>query len=428
MIPTNFLWWSILILANLSDIIIYYLLPYKFLDEKPPFLKGHFAGGIVYGLIFGTLAYYIGDYYLLQIIINIVLILMISRLHRKNSQIKYYKIMLFFTLSFLVLGITRLPIFIIFFPFGFTRYILFSIVIFLNIAIILWLCTKQFLTSLYKRVSLDIFLQILMFITAIAIFSLLLLLDSLHSFTYYALFVKLIGFAVATLYQLVPIIYFHTKELPHLLHDRNIRLMSHHARIYAESECEKAQIATDEIIGKARLNPKSDGYVLDDYGQNIGAFIDNICDYYQTSMKFTTHLHYVAPHTTVTFDEMLYMIGILMSSAIQSGNENYPAFITVNCLKDLLLIKQSNGTTTKMTDEKISKMIQAGSSTKEHCRRGFGLYNLTEDRLKRVDGHLEISTFYDKEYQNEYIEFVITVDSIPQKSDACDQTEKVLNA
>ena len=409
MIPTNYLWWGILILANLSDIIIYYLLPYKFLDEMPPFAKLHLAGGIIYGLITGTLAYYIGDDYLFQIIINLILILMISYLHRKKNQLKYYKIMLIFTISFLVLGITRLPIFAIFFPFGFTRYILFSIVIILNVAIIVWLCTKRFLTDLYNRITSDIFLQVVIFMTAIAIFALLVATTRSHSFTYYALFVKLIGFAAVTLYQLIPVIRFHTKELPHLLHDRNMRLMSHHARIYAESECEKAQIATDEIIGKARLKPKSDGYVLDDYQHNIHIFIDNIRDYYETSMKFNTHIHYVAPHTSVPFDEMLYMIGILMRNAIQTGSADYPALITVNCLKDLLLIKQSNATYNKMTNEKIAKMIQAGSSTKEQCRRGFGLYNLIENRLKRVDGHLEISTFHDEEHQTDYIEYVITV-------------------
>ena len=409
MIPTNYLWWGILILANLSDVVIYYLLPYKFLDETPPFTKLHLAGGVIYGLIFGTLAYSIGDDYLFQIIINLILILMISKLHRKKNQLRYYKIMLIFTISFLVLGITRLPIFAMFFPFGFTRYVLFSIVIVLNVAIIVWLCTKRFLTNLFDRIASDVFLQVVIFMTAIAIFTLLIFINRADLFTYYALLVKLTGFAVATLYQLVPVIRFHTKELPHLLHDRNMRLMSHHARIYAESECEKAQISTDEIIGKASLKPKSDGYVLDDYQHNIQIFIDNIRDYYETSMKFNTHIHYVAPHTLVPFDEMLYMIGILMRNAIQTGSMDFPALITVNCLKDLLLIKQSNATYSKMTDEKIAKMIQAGSSTKEQCRRGFGLYNLIENRLKRVDGHLEISTFHDEEHQTDYIEYVITV-------------------
>ena len=431
-IPTNYLWWCILILANLSDIVIYYLLPYKFFGEKPPFSKRHLASGIVYGLMLGTLAYHIGDDYLFQIIINLILILMISQLHRKRHQLKFYKIMVIFTICFLVLSATRLPIIATFFPFSFmfTRYSLFLTVIFLNLVMILWLYSKRFLTDLYKSIASDIFLQTLIFVTATFIFSLLLFLSYTPLFTYYALFVKLVGFAVATLYQLIPMIYFHTRELPHLLHDRNIRLMSHHARIYAESDWEKAQIATEEMIGKARLNPKSIGYIQDDYGQNIQTFIDNTCDYYQTSIEFNTHLHYVAPHTTVPFDEMLYMIGVLMSNATLFGRKNYPAFITVNCLKDLLLIKQSNATTGKMTDEKIEKMLQAGSSTKTQCRRGYGLYNLIEDRLKRVDGHLEISTFYDEEFQSDYIEFVITVSAYASRSqepDACDQ-EKVIIA
>ena len=408
MIPTDFLWWGILIIAGLGDIIIYYLLPYKFLDETPPFLKHHFAGCIIYALAIGTLAYHIADHNLLQIIINIFMLLMITYLHRNKNQLQFYKIMFIFAASFLVLCITRVPIFVILYSFNFPIHIQHLIVTFLNVALILWLCTKHFLTDQYKRVASDIFLQVLMFVTAIVIFSLLLLYGH-QEFTFYALFAKLIGFAFFTLYQLIPIVSFHTKELPHLLHDRNIRLMSHHARIYAESECEKAQMATDEIIGKAKLKLGSDGYVLDDYQKNIQTFINNICDYYQTDMEFNTHLHYVAPHTTVSFDEMLYMIGILMSNAIESGNEDDPAFITVNCLKDLLLIKQSNAIPHKMTDEKIAKMVEAGSSTKEQCRRGYGLYHLTEDRLKRVDGHLEISSFYDKEYQSEYIEFIISV-------------------
>jgi len=408
-IPTNHLWWGILILANLSDIAIYYLLPYKFLDKKPPFSKKHLAWGIIYGLMLGTLAYHIGDYYLFQIIINLLLILMITRLHRIRHQLKFHEIMVIFAASFLVLGMTRLPIFITFFPFGFTRYIQILIVVSLNVSVILWLCTKQFLTSMYNRVAADFFLQTLIFITALAIFSLLVVVNDTPTFTFLALFAKLIGFAIATLYQLIPIIYFHKKELPHLLHDRSIRLMSHHARIYAESDCERVQIPTDKIIGNARLKPKSMGYVRDEYQQNIQTFIDNICDYYQTSMEFNTHLHYVAPHTTVSFDEMLYMIGILMGNAIRTGRKDYPSFITVNCLKDLLLIKLSNATTSKMTDEKIAKMVQAGSSTKADCRRGYGLYHLIEDRLKRVDGHLEISSFYDKENQSEYTEVIITV-------------------
>jgi len=416
MIPTNYLWWGTLILANLSDITIYYLLPYKFLNEKPPFSKHHLAGGIVYGLVIGAVSYHIGEVYLLQIMINIILILMITSLHRERHQLKYYEIMVIFTVSFLMLGVTRLPSFAIFFPFGFTRYVQFLIVIFLNIAIILWLCTKQLLTNLYRHISTDIFLQILMFITAFIIFSLMLYLNHTPSFTYYALFIKLIGFAVATLYQLIPIVYFHTKELPRLLHDRNTRLMSHHARIYSESNCETAQKATDEMIEKARLCPAVDGYVRNNYQQNIQTFIDNTCDYHQTPMKFNTHLHYVAPHTTVPFDEILYMIGTLMNNAIESGRKNYPAFITINCLKDLLLIKQSNAIFNKITDEKIDKMVQAGSSTKPHCGRGYGLYNLTEERLKRVGGHLEISTFYDKEHQSSYIEFIITVSAYAKPS------------
>ena len=412
--PTNYLWWGILILANLSDISIYYLLSHKFLDEKPPFLKHHLFGGIVYALLSGTLFYFIGDIYLFQIIINILLIFVITYLHKKKHQLKFYEIMIVFAISFLMLGVTRFPIFAIIYPLGLARYIHVLLVIFLNMAIILWLCTKKWLTKQYHRISTDIFLQVLISITAIVVFSLMIYLNNTPSFTHVALFIMLIGFAIATLYQLVPIVYFHTKELPHLLHDRHTRLMSHHARIYAESNCEQAQKTTDEMIEKAKLNLSSDGYVLYDYPQNIQTFIDNTCDYYQTSMKFSTHLHYVAPHTTVPFDEMLYMIGILMGNAIEFGREDYPAFITVNCLKDLLLIKQSNAIFNKMTDEKIAKMVQAGSSTKEHCRRGYGLYNLTEDRLKRVDGHLEISTFYNTELQSDYIEFIITVNGYVQ--------------
>jgi len=422
MIITDYLLWIARITANFGDILIFYLLSYKFLDEKVSFVRHHLAFGIAYGLIIGTLANAIGGSNLFQIIINSSAFLMITYLHKKKHKLKFYENAIMYAVIFIVLSIVRLPLLALSLPFNFTRAEQILLVTFLNITLILWLCTKQWLTIFYKRIAIDIFLQISLAMTAffvIAFWAFNFSFEQGQLVINFTLLILSLGVVTAALYQLIPIIYFYTKELPRLLHDRNTRLMSFHARIYTESICEEAQKATDELMKEARMSSKSDGYVKGDYQQSIQTFIDNTCKLLQTTLEFDTLLHYTAHHQTVPFDEILYMIGTLMTNAIESGRKNYPAFIVVSCIRDHLVIRQSNAILQDMTAEQINKMTQAGLSTKKSHGRGYGLYNLKEECLKQFGGHLGISTFYDEEYQSYYIEFVININAYanPHKKD-----------
>lgn len=184
--------------------------------------------------------------------------------------------------------------------------------------------------------------------------------------------------------------------------------MAHHARTHTESDCEYAKSSVDQFMLETDLDPKSDAFILGDYHQSLVGFIDQKIVQRQTTLEFIIEVHYNLSHETVTFDNVLYMVGTLIDNAIESSRKHFPVYLTVSCVGDHLLIKQANATFNLLSDEKIAKMVQAGESTKAKYGRGYGLYNLNE-LVKQLGGYLNIQAYYDKEQKSDYLEFMISI-------------------
>jgi len=413
--PTNYFRLIVLMFVNFIDILILYLLSYKFLDRKPPFSKQHLIGGAVYGLAIGITSYYIGLGDLFQLIIMVLTILIFYYLHQRKHQLKFFEIMMIYLLAILFLLFTRLPQTIVIININLisNRSVQNLLIVTIQLFCVLWLIRKRWLTKGYERIASDIFLQIIIAITAIFLIVSWAVLSFEISTLYLLLFGSLMGSTIFSLYQLIPIIYFHTKELPRLLHDRNTELMAHHARTHTESECKYAKASVNLFMEKADMNPNADSYLVGKYKENIDAFIEKKIDYHQTKMEFKRYINYLEPHEFVKYDELLYMIGILMDNAIESGRQSFPAHLTVSCIHSHLMIEQSNATLSSVTNEKIEKMLQIGVSTKAKYGRGYGLHNL-KDLIENYGGKLEIASSCDREYKSEYIVFKITISSYAQ--------------
>ena len=414
--PAELFWWGAGVFSTFCGLLIMYLFSYRLFDQKfsiiwTTFLKKHMIGLVLVSFVLGTMLNYIGDSDIMNFSLIFVSFLMITLLHRKREDLKFYELIILFLLVFLVFGVLETFILILLLPFSLPMLVMFYLANLIHIIVISFLYRFSFFTKLYRLVAANLVLQLLMTIIVLLAFGVSFFVNFEFSAGHFVFSIILMGFVVVAFSQLIPILYFYTKQLPRLYHDRNTRLMAHHARIYSESECEKAKLAVDEMVTEARLEPKVNHYIVGEHQNNIQVYIDNKLEQRQAQIDFATEIHYGAPHQTVSLDELLYMTGTLIDNAIESGRRNYPAYLIISCIKDHLLIKQTNATLSLITEGEVEKMVQAGISTKARYGRGYGLYNLKERLEKEYGGHLQISSFYNKVQESNYIEFIINVNA-----------------
>jgi len=391
-----------------------YLLSYRLLDKTFAVIwKEHFKkewpGLLLAGLAMGLLSIAMSETRVIHLILILIPFGMIVLLHRKREGLKLYELMILFLFVFLTFGLIEIPIVGLLSVLNLSDEMLFIMGNGIHVIVILFLYRLPYFIILYRHIVKDLLLQFLMIITSLLVLVVSIYLSFEFSAMYFFILVLLMGLIIATIYQLVPLIYYYTKHLPRLYHDRNTRLMAHHGRIYSESECEKARQAVDEVMAEAHLEPKMNRYVTGENEVNIQAYIENKLEQRQAKLEFKTVVQYGGDHETVPLDEIFYIVGTLIDNAIESGRSHYPAMLIVSCMRDHLVIRQSNATFNLLTENQIEKMVQAGVSTKANHGRGYGLYNLNE-RLEQVyGGHLQIHSYYDERAKSNFVEFIINI-------------------
>jgi len=195
----------------------------------------------------------------------------------------------------------------------------------------------------------------------------------IEHFLYFAIlnFLCIIG-----LFATIKRIFFYTNKVPAQLHDvRNI-LMGLSISVHSTSDSQKIKKEVDTSLTILGINSVSKSITLDDYHNSITTFINQKKQIGHSHIKFVTDIKYLESHINITLSAILYMLGVLIDNAIESGTKK-PIYINVSITEESLLISVANEYRKKSEDE-FQKMFQDGYSTKQKQGRGHGLANLSK--------------------------------------------------
>lgn len=410
MFPTEITQWLVLMLINFADIFSYYIISYGLLDKKVPWklaFRKHLLWGILYGVVLGTTAYYIGEVGIFQLIILPFPFLMYYKLYAQEYRLKAYHvfsmfvvaIVVFMTIqSVIVFSLTRLDV---------SQIMLQILVAFLMPSTFRIVIIFPWLNKIFNRLKRDLFLQFIVIIVWCSIVMYMSIFWFTMSIPLGVLSLIIVGVVVFAIGQLIPKLYYYTQEMPRFAHDRGNELLALQVAFHQVDNLEKVRdIFDDFLIDKARVKRHKQAYQQGHTEENIHAFIDNKLEQKESTMSWHTHVQCKESHQTVPFNEMLTMIGSLIDNAIESGRSEYLATLEVHCSQDLLFIRQTNATVERINNKQIKKMLTKGNSTKAHDGRGYGLTNLIE-RIESYRGQINIESVFNEHEYSYYLEFTI---------------------
>lgn len=404
--------WLVFMIINFADIFSFYLISHGLLDKKVPWkfsYRKHLFWGLLYGVVLGTISYYIGEVEFFQLIILPFPFLMFYKLYSKEYRLKVYHVFSMFVLAIVVFMILHAVI-----VFSLTRLEMSRIMLLILVAFLMPTTSRvviifPWLNKIYNRLKSDLFMQFIVIIIAYSsiMFASILWISTLIPLVFISLIIAgIIAFVIG---HLISKLYYYTEDMPKFFHDRTNELLAIQVELHQVETLEEARrIFDDFLIDSARIKRHKQAYQQGHTEENIYAFINNKLEQKESPMRWDTQVQYRESHENVPFNEMLTMVGLLIDNAIESGRPKYLATLKIYCFEDVLFIRQTNATLERMNKKQIKKMLKKGNSTKSHDGRGYGLTSLRE-RIKYYGGQFTIESFYNEHEHSYYLEFMIEV-------------------
>ena len=140
--------------------------------------------------------------------------------------------------------------------------------------------------------------------------------------------------------------------------------------------------------------------------ESIKAFINQKKQAAGEKMILSTKISYYEKNNKVPLSTIIYMLGVLLDNAIESGTKK-EIFIKVSVISESVLISVSNEYN-KKSDSDFEKMFQTGYSTKASPSNGYGLPHLKQV-VTRYGGQIGLKYDYLKDQKCHYLTLLISV-------------------
>jgi len=396
------------IILNFLDCVMFYYLCNNLINKKPKLSIKTIVIGILYGIIMGTVANILelSAPYTAKIILNITGFFLLKFITRRKTQdvliiyaIIFVSIGFIQLIAILLLNVLRLGI-----SEGY-RYLLVQII---TTMIILFLSTKNLLYKFYNMIEKEILLKLLIASLA-GILLLTFYYFNFEATTTYIIFFSLFLIIIfLSLFQILRKIFFYTNKVPMQLHDVKNILMGIYLSVYSTSNITVIRNELDKVLEILDIDIGIKDINMNDYNQNILSLINQKkgkAAYHEPT--FLTDISYHEPNAKVSFSVILYILGVLLDNAIESGTEK-AIIIKISVIEESLFISVSNEYQRKSADD-FNKMFQDRYSTKEESTlRGYGLSNLSKV-VADYGGHILLKEEYNKEQKSDYITITIEV-------------------
>jgi|GEM_PF-1809706 len=403
---TYFEEWLLNIIVNFLDCVMYYYLSNNLINRKPKLSIKTIAIGILYGIIAGTVANILElpAPYTTKIILNVTVFLLVKFTTRRKTQ----DVLIIYAIIFVSIVFIQLIIMLLLNGLRISENYRHLLVQIITTMIILFLSTKDVLYKFYNKIEKEILLKLLIASLA-GIVLLLAFYFNFEATTSYvmcfSLFIIIIFFS---LYQILKRIFFYTNKVPMQLHDMKNLLMGIYLSACSTSDVTIIRNELDKVLEIIDVDIGIKDIIMNDYNQNILSFINQKKSktvYYEPI--FLTDISYHEPNKKVSFSVFLYILGVLLDNAVESGTRK-EIIIKISVIEESLLLSVSNEYQKKSAGD-FNKMFQERYSTKkENISRGYGLSNLSKV-VAGFGGTILLKEEYNKEQKSDYITIAIEV-------------------
>jgi len=395
------------VIISFLDCFMYYYLCNNLIEKKSRLSVKTILIGILYGVVLGTLSNVV-DGNAVRVIMTTIMFFILKFITGKKIQdlsiifaIIYLCTALIQVLCLQAVSILGLEI---------NESYTFLLVQMLTAFITFLIYVKIPLYKLYNKIEKEILFKLLIFILAGVLLLTLFYYNFEYTASYVLYFSLLVIITFFGLFQTLKRILFYTNKVPMQLHDMKNLLMSIRLSAYSTSDINVIRGELDEVLEIIDIDSNKENIKVADYNQNILSFINQkkrnaVYD----ELPFLTDIGYYEPNSKVSFFVVLYMLGVLLDNAIESGTKK-AIIIKVFVIKDSLYLSVSNEYKRKSADD-FNKMFQERYSTKgEGNSRGYGLPNLSKV-VNTYNGEILLKEEYLKEQKSDYLTISIEIKS-----------------
>ena len=418
----------ILILINLMEIIIFYLLGCKLVNTKilPSDRQVKTITFIVlYGILIGGLAYAVEtnniDGYIFRIVGMIFMMMMLKFISRRIVT----DIFLMFVISFLIVLFIQVPFWGVFSVLPLSEVHVSLLIQIFALLTALFLYFKSSLNHLFSLIERKVLLKLILFIITSIALALLFYMN--YNYSIYSLFYFLI-LALLSLIGLSLVLirlYYYTNKIPPKLHDVTNLMIGAHLTASSTTDIELVRKQLEECMELLRLQNKEIGQLEVKEGQereNILAFIEQKKAGRTEELEIISDINYYEEHKKIPLGIVVYMLGTLLDNAIDytvaHKLETKPILIDLTVTNDYIKIKVSNPYEYKVTTE-FRESFNNGYSTKlSHAHgkdgRGYGLSNLKKV-VRKYNGIIYYGS--EKQTSGNYLAIIIDIGDFSKLKD-----------
>ena len=408
----NILHLILLMILNMIDYLMFYLLGSKLVNEKIPIpIKKSsirmLTFGLTYGILIGLFAYAIQYNNVNSNIFRFVATVALFFVSKTIAKNTYLDSFLLFTITYLIILTFQMPLNFLLTALSLKGFYIDVPGQILSLIITILLFWKIPLYSFYNLVKYNIFMKLTLYIAICISYIVLSYANysyTIANITYLLIFISL---AIASLSaEMVRIFSSYRKQISENLHDTKNLIGGIHMTAHSTTDINVIRKNLDECIGLLQLqNSVLDTYEINEGKENILLFIQQKKERVKKDLGIITKIDYIDGHEKVPLGIFVYMLGTLLDNAIeymvQRQIQHKPILIKLLIMDDTVEIHVSNPYETEVTEE-FKRSFEKGYTTKsshQHGRdeRGYGLSN-----LKRVARKYGGIIYYGSEYLTDY--------------------------
>lgn len=396
---------TINILINSMDFIIFYFLTHNLIEKKLDISKKIILLGMICGIGTGILAEY-SDVSLYKLIVTLNMFIMLKYISKK----KIHEILIMYEVIFLCIAFLQIVFIILLGKLPFEQSYLFLLIQTLILLTIILIHKKTPLYRIFNIIQKQILLQLFFFMGTIII----LITVAYYNFEYtntkpntlYTLLIVVI--ALFGSYQALKNVFFYTNKVPTQLHDVKNILMALHISVNTTKDVNKIRKELTKSLQIIGMDIDTKDIQVNEYTDNILLFINQIGDKHHSQVRLNSDVAYYEDNIDIPLSVILYMLGVLLDNAIESGTKK-DIYIKIRIDTNYLLISVANEYERKSIDD-FDKMFQVKYSTKSNQLSGYGLPNLSKV-VKKHGGEIQVEYTYNTQQASNYLKISIEINT-----------------
>lgn len=393
-----------IIILNTIDILIIFLLSRELTKNYNRFTLARTLFGIAYGVVLGTVAYVFDGDYTYRIIVTMSIFVVIHLLIKKSlttTLLVYSLYWIFGLLQFILMfGFQFIPL---------EQEPLFLLGQSLTLLLIILVCKFLPLNKWFRFIEEHLELQLITFITAFAILSVIFYWNFDTGWAYLVHFIGSILVVLIAIYIIGAKIVHARHTVPLKTHDVYHHDLGMMLKAYKEEDHEMITTLKERHQEDDLFNMLSKQLQFGKVMENIIVFIKAKQKVHNSTLQIQHDIDYLADHKSVGIETVVKMLSILLDNALESGTKK-PIVVDLSIVPDFVHICVRNELKLqKDYAENISRMLTVdGYTTKKNDARGYGLTNLYHD-IEQVDGRVAVTSSYHDAGRTTYLSIEISL-------------------